>query len=728
MDKSDTSVLERLEPFATGFLDADNEELSYRIACGMKRAAELMPLEIDSEVVLPTALWRDRFAVRYMFGGGIVFDGGKLAQERESHPEYSDAFDEIRHTFEPLRTDTLVNQTRTELQDCFIANNTGWGGTWGGHSNPDYQMLLELGTDGLRGRIARYETQHDASAWYAALGVALDALDTLGDRFAALYATQAESEADASLAQLYGRISKAFSVVPRRPARDFLEASCLFYMAFTFDGCDSPGRFDQFMKAYWACSDKADARRLLEYMWVGFHKTRSWNLCIGGCDAQWRDESNELTYAVLETAKKYGYNTPNLTLRCHGGMPESLRRLAAETIGTGIGMPALYNDEAVCPALEELGIAPEDAHNYCMNGCNQIDIQGKSHMGLEDGELSLIKCLEYALHDGKCLHTGKQIGLRTGDASCFQTFSDVFNAFKMQIKWGLDEVVDMANKAQRVYGEHAPNPLRSNLLRGCVESGRDYKCGGPVYNHGQILTEGLADAVDSLAAIKHFVFDTGEVGMEELVEALRTDFAGKEALRLKLRRYEGKFGNDIAEVDEIAREVIGFFFGTMSVYRTWRDSENGIYGGGLSTFNRTGRYGSTLGATAAGHHAGDPNLADSIGAVPGCDVNGPTSLVKSALAYDHRLAKSGFVLQLKFDKALFNSEAGLSSFLSLWKTYFSGGGQQLSINVLSQGELLEAQKNPDAYGNLIVRVGGYSDYFVKLPVALQNNIIQRTMY
>ena len=216
--------------------------------------------------------------------------------------------------------------------------------------------------------------------------------------------------------------------------------------------------------------------------------------------------------------------------------------------------------------------------------------------------------------------------------------------------------------------------------------------------------------------------------MDELLTALRNDFKDNEQLRLKLRDYKAKFGNDNPEVDDLAAEIIRHHYSDMARYRTWRDPVNGIYGGGLSTFQRTATYGSTLGATASGRHAGDPNLADSIGAVPGFDTHGPTAAIKSALSYDHKLAKSGFVFQLKFEKSLFNTPEGRDGFIGLWKTFFNNGGQQLSVNVLDSAALLEAQKEPDKYRDLIVRVGGYSEYFVRLPANLQNNIIARTLY
>ena len=216
--------------------------------------------------------------------------------------------------------------------------------------------------------------------------------------------------------------------------------------------------------------------------------------------------------------------------------------------------------------------------------------------------------------------------------------------------------------------------------------------------------------------------------MAELVDAIKTDYKGRDDLYLKFRKYPAKFGNDEPETNKLAKDVLDHYFGYLANFRTFRDPVNGIFGGGLSTFVRTGEYGRKLGATANGRHAFDIYLADSIGAVPGFDKNGPTSVIKSCMNYDQTLAKSGFVLQLKFDSKLFNTEKGYESFIALAKAYFENGGQQLSLNVTSAEDLLAAKKNPESYKSLMVRVGGFSAPFVDLDPDLQDNIIARTLH
>ncbi len=722
-------TLQQIEPFAHGFLQCKSENISMRIASGMHAVCEYIPIEIHPQACV-AALDRNIFtslmsqlAIRYDCGCGMQCRPNLVEDKIKEYPEYEKELREYQAYFAELVSYDMFKKTCSKNELDLVSNNTLDAGLWGGHGNPDYGMFVHMGTDKMREKILHYKAEHpEAAEWYDASLLMLDAVELLAKRFQDLAREQIVK--DSENARVYERIVKALDVVPKKPAEDFMTACQSFALIFYLDGQDSPGSFDQYMGEYFTDSDEDN--EILEGLWKEFHRTRSWNLCISGSDENWNDKTNALSYAILRAAKKLKFNAPNLTMRVHRNTPQELLDLAVSVIGTGIGMPVLYNDEVVCPALEEMGITPEHSHLYVMNGCNQIDIIGKSHMGLEDGEIYLLKCLEYALHNGKCLITNQTLGLETGDATKVESFEELYGLYKKQVEHATKIATGMANRSQKIFAEFAPNPLRSMLMEGCLEKGKDYKNGGPLYNYGQILTEGLADTADSLVNIKHFVFDTKKYTMAQVVDALEKDYEGYDEMYRDFNDSPLKFGNDIEEVDSLCADIMAHFFKELQKYKTFRDSENGIYGGGLSTFQRTGRYGRSAGASASGRHSGDVNIADSIAAVPGKDTNGPTALIKSVLHYDQNLAKSGFVMQMKFDKQLFNTERGQAAFKALVKTYFDNGGQQVSINVLDAEELLDALKHPENHKNLVVRVGGYSDYFVNLSDDLKANIINRT--
>ena len=264
--------------------------------------------------------------------------------------------------------------------------------------------------------------------------------------------------------------------------------------------------------------------------------------------------------------------------------------------------------------------------------------------------------------------------------------------------------------------------MRSCLIEGCLEKGRDYRNGGPLYNHGQILAEGIADAGDSLYAVKKLVFDEKKHTMSELLAALDADFAGFEEL---WRDFSGceKFGNDLEEVDRITARALNRFFTVLKRHNTYR---GGVFTGGCSPYNRVAGYGRRTAALPNGKRKGEPLLADSIAATPGRDTNGPTALIKSVLRYNQNDACSGFVFQNKFEAKLFCSEKGKAAFIALAKAYFANGGQQYTVTVVSPEDLLDAKVHPENHRSLIVRVGGYSEYFVNLDADLQDNVIRRT--
>ena len=711
-----------IDPFLYEYFFDETLEHGERVGLALLHAAENIEIRLSSQLLPETAFETKYGTSGYSPSEGLWFSVENIMKLAEEFPEHKETLDRYAREINIFKSKS--SRLNCETTDALDSSGAEWGGGWGGHSNPDYGRIVNFGTDHIRTIIAENRDKHPDEAWfYRSCSYFLDAVDIIGERYRLYALEKAENCKNTDDKSFLLRMAKAFETVPEKPAYDFMSAMCSFMLIFALDGSDSPGRFDQYMyPAYLKTENKSEVTDLIDRLWEYFHEHRSWNLCISGSDETWKDETNELTYEILATVRRKGYNTPNLTCRVHKNTPERLWEAIADTLATGTGLPALYNDGVVCPALEKLGILPEDSHDYCMNGCNQIDILGKSHMGLEDGEVVFTKCLEFALHNGVNAMTGEQISVETGDPRTFETYERFERAFMDQLEFVTYNSCSSANTWQHLRAVFEPHPLRSCLIEGCLEKGRDYRNGGPIYNHGQILAEGIADTGDSLYAVKKLVFDEKKYTMSELIDALNANFEGYEQLHYDFKNCE-KFGNDIEAVDVITARALNHFLSVLKRHKTYR---GGVFTGGCSTFNRAAKYGQLTAALPNGKLKGEPLLADSIAATPGRDTNGPTAQMKSVLRFNHTEACSGFVFQNKFEKKLFLSEKGKASFIALAKAYFQGGGQQYTVTVVSPEDLLDAKMHPENHRNLIVRVGGYSDYFVNLDSGLQDNVIERT--
>ncbi len=720
--------IRKTNALADAFFSDMSLSINERTGLALLAAAKNTEVKFDRNVLPTVSTSIPGSGSSIGFSSGVNFDEEEFDKLIEQNPDDAERL---------KRQKVLIrahNGARSELRGEKMQrlNEAGamWGGGWGGHANPDYGRIIDLGTKGIREIIKKYRainTETEAEGFYNSCEYFLDAMDVLGERFHEAAIEELKTCTDEGRRKRLELAAKAFENIPVNPAQNFTEACHVFWMTFTYDGIDSPGRFDQYMaRPYANSTDKEEVADMLDRIWEAFHDTRSWNLCLSGSDENWNDDTNELTYDILKLAAVKKYQTPNITLRVHRNTPDKLWKQIAETLASGIGMPALYNDECVCPALEKIGIPPVHSHLYCMNGCNQIDIMGKSHMGLEDGEVSFGKCLEFALHDGcnAMSENMDMISIPTGDAREFKSYEEVEKAFLDQLDYMVHISTTCSNICQHKRATYEPNPQRSCLIDGCLEKGIDYRNGGPLYGHGQILAEGIADAGDSLYAIKKLVFEDKKYTMKQLIDALDANFEGYEELHRDFSNCD-RFGNDIDTVDEVTVKILNHFLKTCKKHHTYR---GGTFTGGCSPFSRAAYYGISVAALPHGKKKGDSMYADSIGAVPGHDTNGPTALLKSALKYNHIETGSGFILQVKYDKKLFNTDLGKEAFISMAKTYFREGGQQFTATVVSPEELLDAQKHPEKHEDLIVRVGGYSDYFVRLDEDLQNNVIARTLY
>ncbi len=714
----------KLEPLARGFLNCESEYKGKRIAAGWRLAQAECPISFNRDY-LPLA-FRQGIAITFDYGDGVYCEDEIFDQIVAQNPDDADELKEIRKLIDPYLVYSYVFKNLWTEQQRQASVGWLWGGGWLGHAVPALWDVCKYGTASLREKIEKYrEINAGNDDFYDSLTYMVDAIDLLGARFYNLAQEQLQTCTDPEAIEKLENVKRTFDHAPQQPCRDFVEACIVYVMMMSLDGIDSPGHFDQYMYDFWKVTDPEQREKYLNYIWQYFEDTRTWNLCLSGSDENGNDLTNDLTYAILGMIRKYRYEAPNVTLRWHKNTPEELMKVVHQTLAAGTGLPGLYNDEVVCTAMERLGISKKDAHTYVMNGCNQIDIPGKSHQGLEDGEVSIGKVLELTLHNGISATTGSDNGLHTGDPVNFATFEEFYDAFIQQLDYAVDTATYLSNLHQSFDAKHAQNPLRSLFIEGCIEKALDYKDRGPIYGNGQILAETIADAIDSLAAIKKYVYEEKRYTMAELIDALNKNFEGYDEMYQFLKNSPLKFGNDIEYVDTIAGDVINHFNTRLLSIETFR---GGHFSGGCSPFMRAADWGFHLGALPNGKKKGETLAADSIGATPGFDKNGPTAVINSCLHFDHTLPGSGFVLNLKFDKDIFVSSAGENTFLSLWRSYFERGGQMMTATVVSPDELIDAQAHPENHANLIVRVGGFSGKFVDLPKELQDNVIARTLH
>jgi formate C-acetyltransferase len=446
-------------------------------------------------------------------------------------------------------------------------------------------------------------------------------------------------------------------------------------------------------------------------------------ITLGGVDSEGRDAVNELSTIILEATRDVDL-VRDVSVRLSRRSPAAFVELASELIVRGGGIPFIFNDDCFIPALTDHGIALEDARNYAPIGCVELTIPGKTIPHAVSAELCSTKCLELALFDGIDPATGHQVGPRTGSLAAFSTFKDLFQAYSQQVEFFTRRMVYRCNRGELAQREGLPLPCWSTLTDACIPRGRDITDGGAVYNYHSVCFIGTANTGDSLLALKKFLFEDHSVSADEMLAALKHNYVGFEALRLKLLKQAPKYGNDIPEVDEMARRVAEHFINLMD---TMRSPLNGRYFVHLFSFIWHLDFGKMVGATPDGRRAAEP-LAYSIAATQGRDEKGITALFNSLSRMPHKKAAGSSAAIVEIDPALVEGEAGRSLMAKLITTAMTIGVGQLQWNVVTAERLKLAQQDPERYGNIPVRVAGYSQMFNLVPKDLQDHIIARTKH
>jgi len=471
-------------------------------------------------------------------------------------------------------------------------------------------------------------------------------------------------------------------------------------------------------------------RVVLDNLWNFFERYNGWNMQLGGATPEGKDCYNVLTKECLLCNIRNKLRRPNLALRVTKNMPKEIWVLALESILAGNGKPALYNDELYIETLHRNfpEIEEADLCMYGFGGCTETMITGLSAVDSLGGVMNLAEPLMATLFNGVNAYYGGECGLQTGNFEDFETYEDFIAALKKQIDYGVARMAEMMNdncccgryrEAKKDHGD--PRIVRSMFTRGCTANRKPFDMGGAKYNWADVSFQGTTVLTDSVAAIKKCVFENKTISKETLIEALKCDFKGYENVKEMLKRVD-KFGNDVEWVDEIARDLIGY---TWDKTLQQKFARGGILVPSVILFATYADAGKWISALPNGRNAGMP-LNDSIGAFEGADTNGPTALINSVLKLPQTKAFGTPVFNMRFSKNLIGSERGRENMVALVKSYFEQGGFQVQISVLSTEDMRAAQKEPEKYRDLIVRIGGYSEYFVYLSPELQETVIKRS--
>jgi pyruvate-formate lyase len=645
-----------------------------------------------------------------------------------------------------------------------------------GHIVPDYPRLLARGLTGI---LAGADAQRAACrseeerAFLDAVEIACRAVIDYAGRLAARCEAEARALRGEVRAAELEQMAANLRQAPSGPARTFwqaLQSVWLLHMVFhsTMNG-NAMGRLDQYVWPYLAADLAAgrcsldEAAEMVDCFCLKFNEraatteeqapdhradeeidpaartrhstssqlgtrrdrldaTNHWlqNIVVSGWTPDGDDGTNPLSYLLLESYRRNAMTNPLLTVRLHRRSPDELVRYTCEVLKDGGGMPALFNDEQLVPALEALGIPARDARDYTNDGCWEVIIPGRTDFRFQ--RLSMMLCLEWALHRGVSRVGGGMNGLDTGDPRAFRGWDDVWTAFVAQMEHMVAQVADRAVETRDSRATIAPVPLLSALIDGAVEQRRDMTMGGARYRTYGMLAEGAAHAIDSLVAIKRVICEEGAASFAELCDALDADFSGYEPLRARLLAAP-KYGNDDPYADAVGQAMIDAFTDCVARHAR-RYADDLTFPAGVATFSWYVGIGQGLGASADGRLAGQP-VSSNFSPALGCDVNGLPGAILSYAAMHKGNLPAGGPLDLRVNRRLVEGDEGTTRMAGLVRSFVETGGNMLTLTVADTEELRAAQRVPEEYRSLRVRMGGWCAYFTMLSREQQDHHIRR---
>jgi pyruvate formate-lyase/glycerol dehydratase family glycyl radical enzyme len=627
-----------------------------------------------------------------------------------------------------------------------------------GETTAGYEWLIREGLSGIEKVVKQRRAKLDITVpgdyekdyYLKSLLIVADGMKILAQRYAAEADRLAATETDGKRKVELLEIAEVCRNVPTNPARTFREAlqSLYFYQICIFmeqnAASYNPGRMDQYLLSFYRDSiesgnmSKEDAQELLDCLWVKFSEPCLFqdavtaefaagypmfqNVCVGGVDETGRDAVNELSYMIIQATMDVQLYQPSLAVRYSlAKNPNRFLRKVVELIALGTGFPAFHNDDIGIRMLMNKGIPLKEAFNWNPCGCVETNLEGRLRHYTALADINLGSIVEFALLDGKCRKSDKYVSVRTGDPLKFEKYEEFLEAVKLQFAYATRAVVKGSHVIDEVCMKR-PSPALSLTFKECIENAKDYSLGGAKYNTGNgIILIGVADLINSIAAVKHIVFDARQATMTQLLDALTSDFKGFEDIE-RLCNSAPKYGNDDPLVDEIAGDIFTFFADEIEKYR----SKFGKMTPGILPVSGNTPFGLEVGALPSGKKQWRP-LADGVSPAGGTDLNGPGSVLKSVANIPHDRFVQGTLLNLKVEPAMLSEENGINQMMALLKSMCSLGVYHVQFNVIDQEKLLLAQQYPDDYRGLLVRVAGYTAYFVELGKDVQDEIIGRTV-
>jgi hypothetical protein len=695
--REEIRLLEKMgEFFAAGFLSGTGKPIILRTAEAIK--SHLMHAELpayNGSRLYPSgkaSFWEGPFMS--FFYVNLRFNKEKLKKSMEQAPE----------------EERKVLQKLAEVA-CSYPEAEGWT-----HSIPNYGRILAEGLEGYDRRIsaakARYKRFAEKQVFLEAVTTALDSIRILVGRIEGYLSSLVFDDEEKEENRL--KLIKAFNKLLHLGEFDFKEAMVVTNFILYLDGPDNLGRFDMFMEPYFNKSietgevNTEEALGWINELWDNVDQCNAWNAALGGTRPNGTDASSQLTFLCLKAAK--GKRRPNVALKLRDDTPDHIWNAAIDCISGGTGIPALYGEDNYLKSLEEarLNISWEDMTNYAFGGCTETMIHGCSNVGSLDGDFNTLKVLEETLYRDleKCI-----------------TFKEFMIKYKTALDLALDELICRVNISQERKALYHPQLIRSLFIDDCIDSGREYASGGARYNWSVINVMGLGNTVDSLTGVREIVYNKKEIAPDAFLRNLDSNFKDNPLLLMKLKQMP-KFGNGLDEVDTLAKDVSSHIFSRLLEHAPWR---GGRFIGSCLMFVTYGRFGKGIGATPDGRLEDEP-IADSAGAVQGRDRNGPTALLQSVTSLDQIHAPGTLVINIRLGKSILDDTVSREKVKALLKSYFAMGGMQIQVNVVDQEVLKDAMEHPGKYSDLIIRIGGYSEYFNHLSDELKLSVLERVIH